>query len=135
MRNQWTISGAGGGRDGAGLVGCHIRVSDDGQHYEFRAHFPQTLSTTTGSSLPATPFSFPRFNWELPGVGELSWTITVDTLTGGGGHNLAQGRWGNTDPFSPDPTQDESGTWTAQAGQGEEGDGEEDAAAASSGSY
>jgi hypothetical protein len=126
MPNEWTIHDhkLRGGQDKSELLGCHIIKNDEGTAYQFTEPNPQNvLSTTTGNSLPTPPFAFPTFSFGDP---EYDWDITVTTLTAGKHGNEAKGNWSNDDP-SPDD--DESGTWTAQAGAGM--DGEEDAAAAS----
>ena len=127
MANQWTIRKAEGGRDSTALVGCKIQESDDGLHYEFTMPNNEVLSTTTGSTLPEPPFAFPEF--AIPGGStEWNWNISVETLTGGHHQNKAKGSWTNTDPS---PAEEESGTWTAQAGSGMGEEGTEDVAYAS----
>ena len=127
MPTQWTINNARGGRDSTALVGCKIQVSQDGLHYEFTLPNNNILATTTGSTLPNTPFSFPEF--AIPGGPAVyNWNIQVTTVTGGNQRNKAEGTWTNSDPNT---TADESGTWTAQAGSGMGEEGEEDAASAS----
>jgi|GEM_PF-973681 len=133
MPNLWTINSTAGGRDGTVLVGTKIIKTDDGNAYQFSGPFPgDILSTTPGNRLPTPPFDFPPFSWAPPGLGDFTWRIHVTTLTGGAGGNQAQGTWRNNDP-TPDPVQDDSGTWTAQAGATLEDKCEGDASAASAG--
>jgi hypothetical protein len=132
MPNVWTINST-TGRDGVDLVGAKIILSDDGTSYQFSGPNPgNILSTTTGNRLPTPPFDFPRFSWAPLGVRELTWWIQVGTLTGGPGRNQALGFWRNSNPIR-DPAQDDSGTFTAQAGATLEEDLEGGAAAASAG--
>jgi hypothetical protein len=132
MPNQWTIRSTRGGRDQLALAGCHIIQNDEGNYQFSRPFSGDILSTTTGNQLPTPPFDFPPFSWAPPGLGELTWWIHVSTLTGGPSGNQAQGTWRNNNP-TPDPAQDESGTFTAQAGAMLEEESEGDAAAASAG--
>ena len=131
MPNQWTIHHYRGDPDGQDLIGCHIQVSDDGNHYEFTTPDNQVLSTTTESTLPTPPFPFPEF--QLPSEPTLNWNIEIDTTTAGKHHDKIEGSWSN----GPRIEADESGTFTAQAGQGMDpevdynDEGDEDAAAAS----
>ena len=127
MPNVWTINAGDvtGGSTKNDLVGCHITTNDDDTAYEFTDNnINEVLSTTPGTSLPTPPFTFPSF--DLDGY---TWTITVNTLTGGAGGNQAEGAWKNN---APSITEAEEGTWTAQAGGGAEEDipGQEDAASA-----
>jgi hypothetical protein len=131
MPNEWTISQARGQRDAADLIGCHITINAAGTAYQFTGPNPsQVLSTTTGGTLPTPPFDFPEFPFPGLGPGVYDWRIHVQTLTGGVSQTRAEGTWRNNDPAT-DPTDDETGTWTAQAGSGVDEDGKEDAAAAS----
>jgi len=133
MPNVWTIHSAPGGRGGTNLIGSRIVKTDDGTAYQFSAPSSgDILSTTPGDQLPTPPFDFPPFSWAPPGRGEFTWRIRVSTLTSGGGGNQAQGTWRNNNP-TPDPVQDETGTWTAQAGATLEEKCEGDASAASAG--
>lgn len=134
MPNRWTIRTTSGGGDRIDLVGCHIIKTDEGNAYQFSGPFPgDILSTTSGNRLPTPPFDFPPFSWAPPGLGELTWRIQVTTLTAGASRTQAQGSWRNNDPLNPSPAQDESGTWTAQAGATMDDKCEGDAAAASAG--
>ena len=109
MPSVWTIHSTDGGKDSSQLQGCHIQVN--GNTYQFtQPSIQNVLSTTTGTTLPTPPFTFPAFSLGADGY---SWTIIVTTLTGGHSNNKAEGTWTNTDPSI---TADESGTWTAQAG-------------------
>ena len=133
MPKFWTINSTRGGRDQIDLMSTKIIETDDGTAYQFSGPFPgDILSTTPGNRLPTPPFDFPPFSWAPPGLGEFTWRIHVSTLTGGPGRNQAQGTWWNNNP-TPDPAQDQSGTWTAQAGATMEEGCEGDAAAASAG--
>ena len=128
MPNVWTINARDvtGGGTKTDLVGCHITTNDADTAYEFTDNNINTvLATTPGTSLPTPPFTFPSF-----GLDGYTWTITVDTLTGGAGGNQAQGTWSNN---APTISADEEGTYTAQAGSGTEEDipKKEDAASAS----
>jgi hypothetical protein len=111
MPNTWTIraSGVTGGNTKSDLVGCHITTNDAGTCYEFTDNNINTiLATTPGTSLPTPPFTFPSF-----GLDGYTWTIVVNTLTGGGGGNQAQGTWSNN---APSIAAGETGDYTAQAG-------------------
>ena len=128
MPNMWTINAVdvtgGGTRDD--LVGCHITTNDDDSAYEFTENnINEVLSTTPGATLPTAPFTFPAFDFD-----GYTWTITVNTLTGGAGGNQAEGDWENN---ALSITAAEEGTWTAQAGggAGEDIPAKEDAASAS----
>jgi hypothetical protein len=128
MPNVWTINAGDvtGGNTKTDLVGCHITTNDDDTAYEFTDNNINTvLATTPGTSLPTPPFTFPEF--DLDGY---TWTITVNTLTGGAGGNRAAGDWSNN---APTITAAEEGTYTAQAGGGAEEDipAKEDSASAS----
>ena len=128
MPNVWTIHAGDvtGGGTKNDLVGCHITTNDDDTAYEFTDNnINEVLSTTPGTSLPTPPFTFPSF--DLDGY---TWTITVNTLTGGAGGNHAEGDWENN---ATSISAAEEGTWTAQAGGGAEEDilRKEDAASAS----
>jgi hypothetical protein len=132
MPDRWTLNSA-TGRNGTDLVGCHIIKTDDGNSYQFTGPFPgDILSTTTGNRLPTPPFDFPPFSWAPPGLGEFTWRIHVTTLTAGPSGTQAQGSWRNNN-HAPDPAQDDTGTWTAQAGAMMDDKCEGDAAAASAG--
>lgn len=129
MPNVWTINAGGvtGGSTKSDLVGCHITTNDAGTAYEFTDNNITTvLATTPGTSLPTPPFEFPSF-----GLAGYTWTISVNTLTGGAGGNQAEGDWSND---APTVSADEDGTYTAQAGSGAEEDSipdKEDSASAS----
>lgn len=128
MPNVWTIHAGDvtGGSSKTNLVGCHITVNDAGTAYEFTDNnINEVLSTTSGTSLPTPPFTFPSF-----GLDEYTWTIVVNTLTGGASGNQAEGTWSNN---APTIIAGEDGTYTAQAGSGTEEDipDEEDASSAS----
>lgn len=132
MPNVWTIhaNGLTGGNDKSNLVGCHINTNASGTAYEFtQPNINNVLSTTSGTSLPTPPFRFPSFSYA-----GYTWTIDVNSLTAGAGNNEAQGNWSDNNPSISD---DETGTWTAQAGttadqdQDEGADTDEDATAAS----
>ena len=127
MPTQWTINNAGGGRDAQQLVGCHIKVSNDGLQYVITSPNNTVLATTSEIALPIVPFWFPQFALG-GGPAVWNWNIQV-TAFNGSGQNSCEGRWINNDP---NPAQDETGTWTAQAGSGmgEEEDNQ-DAASAS----
>lgn len=130
MPNLWTIHHheVHGDKDKTDLVGCHIKLNPAGTAYQFtEPNINNVLSTTIESSPPTPPtppFDFPHFHFGNP----LSkWHIHVSTLTGGKHHDKAEGTWENTDPTI---INDETGTWTAQAGSGLAAFGDEDAAAA-----
>lgn len=128
MPNVWTINAGGvtGGSTKTDLVGCHITTNDDDTAYEFTDNNINTvLATTPGTSLPTPPFTFPSF-----GLDGYTWTIVVNTLTGGGGGNQAQGTWSNN---APSIAAGETGDYTAQAGSTVDEDiaGKEDASTAS----
>jgi hypothetical protein len=119
MPDIWTINNGdvAGGKDGTDLVGCHIVKNALGTGYEFtKPSIDDILATTTGNSLPTAPFDFPQFTYK-----GYNWNIHVGSLSGS-----FSGTWQNNDPQIAD---DETGTWTAQAGAG--ADDEEDASAAS----
>lgn len=119
MPTKFTINASGvtGGKDRTDLVGCHFVQNTD--NYQFTAP-DNTVLSTNGPPLPSLPFNFPNFVYD-----EWSWTIAVNTLTGGPANNQPGGTWFNTDVNITN----EEGTWTAQAGSGEDED-KEDAAAA-----
>jgi len=128
MPNVWTIraSGVTGGSTKSDLVGCHITTNSAGTAYEFTDNNINTvLATTTGTSLPTPPFTFPSF-----GLDGYTWTIVVNTLTGGAGGNQAQGTWSND---ASSIAGAEGGNYTAQAGSTVDEDipDEEDASTAS----
>lgn len=132
MSTQWTIHHVHGQPSGQQLIGYKIEVSSNGQNYQFTTPNNTVLATTPGTTRPQLPFDFPQFS--IPGGPAVwNWNIHVETLTAGRHHNKAEGTWSN----NANPAEDESGTFTAQAGQGmePEGDsndeGKEDAAAAS----
>lgn len=129
MPKRWTINSA-AGRDRSYLVGCHIIETDDGK-YQFTGPSPDNILATTDQR--TVPFDFPLLIWAPPGRLQFTWMIRVWTLTGGASGTQAEGRWSNTDPGNPSPDQDESGTWTAQAGATLEEESEGDAAAAAGG--
>lgn len=111
----------GGMKDKTDLVGCFINTNAAGTAYQFNSPGPNStvLATTTGTSLPSLPFSFPQFG-PYPGPNGYYWTIQVTGFT-------YSGNWTNTDPTVDN---DETGTWTAQAGATVD-DEEADAASAS----
>jgi hypothetical protein len=74
-------------------VGCHINKIDDDTAYEFTDNIHTVLATTTGTSLPTPAFTFPEF-----GLDGYTWTITVNTLTGGAAGNQAEGDWSTMPP-------------------------------------
>jgi hypothetical protein len=132
MPNVWTIHNVTGpsGSHKGDLQGCHITTNAAGTAYEFTDNNINTvLATTTGTTLPTVPFTFPSF-----GLDSLNWTIEVTTFTGGAGGNQAGGNWSND---APSITAGEDGTWTAQAGStvgddtGSDAEEDEDAATAS----
>lgn len=111
MPNVWTIHSGDvtGGKDKSDLVGCHINTNAAGTAYQFTDRNINTvLSTTSGSSLPTPPFTFPSFS-----KNGYNWAISVSSLTGGASGNQAEGTWSNDDPQI---AAEEDGTWTAQAG-------------------
>ena len=111
MPNVWTIHNVTGpsGSHKSDLQGCHITTNAAGTAYEFTDNNINTvLATTTGTSLPTPPFTFPSF-----GLDGYTWTIVVNTLTGGAGGNQAQGTWSND---APSIAAAEEGNYTAQAG-------------------
>ena len=112
--NVWTIhaNGVTGGSQGQDLVGCHINQNAAGTAYQFTApNITNILSTTTGTTLPIAPFSFPEFTYEGN-----TWDIDVTTLNGGASSNQAQGSWETNADNSIKETDPQSGEWTAQAG-------------------
>ena len=129
MPNVWTIhhGDVTGGPTKSDLHGCLINENDDGTAYEFVKSNNVLAACTNNGSLPTPPFSFVDF-----GLDNYTWTLTVNTLTGGASGNQAQGTWRNN---APNPADDQDGSFTAQAGSGvggdEGGDREEDTAAAS----
>jgi hypothetical protein len=112
--NVWTIhaSGITGGSQGQDLVGCHINQNAAGTAYQFTApNITNILSTTTGTTLPTAPFSFPRFTYDGN-----TWDIYVSTLNGGASSNQAEGNWDTNAENNTKETDPQSGEWTAQAG-------------------
>jgi hypothetical protein len=125
MPNNATI-GSGdvhGQKDKTDLVGCFIDMNATNTAYQFNSPGPnsQVLATTTGTSLPSLPFTFPQFGPYPPGPNGSLWTIRVNGLK-------FSGSWTNTDPTV---VNDETGTWTAQAGATVDDVGDEQADAAS----
>lgn len=122
MPNIWTINNVlGGSSTRTDLVGCHIKENDAGTAYELTdQNVNVVLATTSGGSLPTPPFSFQNF-----GLDGYTWTVNVNTLTGGPSGNRAEGTWFND---APNPTNAE-GTYTAQAGAGLDADEDREAAA------
>jgi hypothetical protein len=121
----WTLNASGitpvGSAGQTDLAGCHITENNAGTAYEFTEPNPNNvLSTTTGSSLPSVPFTFPVFTYD-----SLEWTITVTSL--GVGVNGA-GTWSTPGDEHNDhaDTGPENGDFTAQSGSGL---GEEESAA------
>jgi len=102
------------GSAGVMLAGCHITENSTGTAYEFtQPNINKVLSTTTGSSLPSVPFSFPQFTYK-----GLDWNITVASLAVGAN---VTGTWstpGDELAAHPLPTTPQSGDFTAQAGEG-----------------
>jgi hypothetical protein len=92
------------------LAGCHITENNAGTAYEFtEPNINKVLSTTTGSSLPSVPFSFPVFTYK-----GLQWNISVSTLPVGAS---GTGTWST--PGSERPTTGiQSGDFVAQSGSG-----------------
>ncbi|HSE33812.1 MAG TPA: hypothetical protein VLA93_19735 [Pyrinomonadaceae bacterium] len=116
--STWTIHSGDvtGGSHKDKLVGCHITTNTANTAYEFTDNNINTvLATTTGTSLPTPPFTFPSFS-----LGGQNFTIEVTTLTGGNSSNQAQGNWS-----IPSPTAEPDGTWTAQAGATTDVEGED----------
>jgi hypothetical protein len=121
MPNDWKMRKQDGGQTGDFLDNCEIRKSKDGTAYELIA----VLATKSDDGkLPDTPFPFPVFAYR-----GLVWNITVDTFNYEG-LDEAFGPWTNN-AHRLSPIGEEDGTWTAQAGQGAESEGTEDAASAS----
>lgn len=126
----WTLNASGitpAGPNGSDLAGCHINENAAGTAYQFTAPNPNTvLSTTTGTSLPSVPFTFPEFTYD-----GLNWIITVNSL--GVGVN-GSGTWSNPlDEVTDTPST--SGDFTAQSGSGlGEGEGDAHSAKAHGGS-
>jgi|Kansoi300Nextera_1026150.scaffolds.fasta_scaffold12854_1 hypothetical protein len=120
MPNVWTIhhGDVTGGPTKSDLYGCRITTNDGGTAYVLMKGNDLLSSSTNNGSLPAPPFSFVDF-----GLDTYTWTLTVTTLTGGPSSNQAQGTWIND---APDPTAEQSGTFTAQAGSEVGGDDGED---------
>lgn len=106
-----------GGPDKSSLIGCQIRENDAGTQYELLF----VVSRTTGTTLPNAPFNFPSFDFN-----NLTWNFGVQTMPAN--NAPATGSWNNND----NPATEQSGTWTAQADQGDDDlTAEEDASAAS----
>lgn len=121
MANEWRINRVDvkGGISGELLDGCEVRQKADGSGYEFLAVVAETNQTEM-------PVKFPPFAYQ-----GLIWNIEIGKFELGHRGEQPHGSWNNNArPISP--AQDESGTWTAQAGSGgAEEDGKEDAASAS----
>ena len=130
MANQWIIDQTHGGRTGNDLMDCKIKEIEDadGLHYELTSRNNELWSVTPGPVLPGTPFEFPKFR--IPDGPPWLWEVGVESLDVDQG-NKAIGSWSNNKPKSEGPPEDESGTWTAQAGGGMGDDGKEDVASAS----
>jgi hypothetical protein len=124
MPNNATIGsgGVGGQKDKTDLVGCFINTNAANTAYQFNSPEPNStvLATTTGTSLPSLPFNFPQFG-PYPRPNGYLWTITVTAFQ-------FSGTWTNTDPTV---VNDETGTWTAQAGATVDDLGDEQSVAAS----
>ena len=121
MANEWRInrSDVKGGITGNLLDGCEVRQKADGSGYEFLAVLAETNQTEM-------PVPFPQFAYQ-----GLIWNIEIHRFEPGERGEQPHGPWtNNAPPISP--VEDESGTWTAQAGSGGvEESGKEDAASAS----
>jgi hypothetical protein len=127
MPNVWTIHHETGGPTKSDLHGLRITTNDAGTAYVLMKGNDLLSSSTNNGSLPAPPFSFVDFDLDT-----YTWTLNVNTLTGGASSNEAQGTWTND---APNPADEQDGTFTAQAGSGvgsgEAGDRGEDTSAAS----
>ena len=110
MPNVWTINSVTGGPTRNDLQGCRIQINQSSTAYELMQGNNLLASSTNNGALPPTPFSFVNF-----GLAGYTWTVTVNTLTGGASHNQAEGVWRNN---APNPAEAEDGTFTAQAGSG-----------------
>jgi|ERR1043165_7592312 hypothetical protein len=130
----WTLNASGitpAGLNGSDLAGCHITTNSTNTAYEFtEPNITKVKSTTTGSSLPSLPFTFPTFTYD-----GLLWTITVTSMTTGTGGSAA-GTWNNpTGPVAEEGDDDftnaTSGDFTAQSGSklDEDEEAEDEAAA------
>ena len=108
----WTLNASGitpVGSDGVNLVGCHITTNAAGTAYEFtKPNINDVLSTTTGTSLPSVPFTFPVFTYK-----GFDWTVTVSSLPAG---STGSGTWST--PGSVKRTGAQNGDFTAQSGSG-----------------
>jgi hypothetical protein len=121
MPSDWKMRKQDGGWTGDALDACDIRVNADGTAYELVG----VLAVKSDNGvLPEPPFYFPEFTYQ-----GLVWNIHVETFKYQG-EDKGFGQWSNNaQPVGPPGEED--GTWTAQAGQGVESKGEEDAASAS----
>jgi hypothetical protein len=111
-KNVWTISANDlkGGNLGSQLLGCHVTENLEGNGYEFtQPDIKQVLGTTAGNALPAGSFAFSGFSYR-----GANWIIAVFLLD----RKQITGVWGGSP--QKEGTDDESGTWTAQAGSGED---------------
>ena len=130
MPNKWTIKSKDvhGDSHKSHLVDCQIQKNSAGTAYQFEAPDGTVVSTTTGSTLPSAPFTFPMFNSALKGKNTHDWYIGITTVTGGDNKDEVEGTWSN---HAPDPKDAQDGTFTAQAGSDADADYDEDAQSAS----
>lgn len=105
---KWKVFETKGGSHGKDLDGCLIEETDNG--FVFKDKENQTLAGT-GRQKPTLPFEFTEFDFEGH-----HWTISVSALELGKGGKDAAGEW-KTHII---PSGEEDGTWTAQAGGGNE---------------
>src|SRR5258706_1826482 len=113
MANVWTITANDmkGGSLGSELTGCHVTKNEESNAYEFtQPDIKQVLGTTAGNALPAGSFAFPEFSYR-----GATWMIAVFLLD----TKQITGTWGGSP--QKELTDEETGTWTAQAGSGEGG--------------
>lgn len=121
MPNLWKIKkgDVNGGPSGQLIEGVEVRQKADGSGYELIAILAETND-------PNLPVKFPQFAYR-----GLIWNMELQNFEGGSTGDQPQGPWGNNaKKGSHGLPQDESGTWTAQAGSGLPEDGKEDAASA-----
>ena len=112
----WTLTAANlsGGSDRTKLAGCHI--VQNATNYTFTTPDWDVKSTSSGTSLPTTGFTFPTFSHrDITG-----WTITVLAPPAVSSQNWGGGTWSFPDEpgLEEVPITGQSGEFTAQAGSG-----------------
>ena len=110
---DWTINAANlsGGSDGVKLVGCHI--VQNATNFTFTKPDWTVLSTSTGTTLPTSSFTFPTFDHR----DITDWSVTMSAPPASSTQNWGTDSW-SFPAQGQKRTGGQNGDFTAQSGSG-----------------